>query len=561
MSSGASARPQTPANRSTPRGALPVPWPQLSRGRRGWLLDLAALGAGIALALAFAPFEQRYLAVLAPAVLFLSWSHARPARAFWRGFLFGLGLFLFGVSWVYESIHQFGQVITALSAFITVGFAALLATFIGMTGLVSVRLAPRAPPLLRLAVIVPALWVLGEWLRGWLFTGFPWLYLAHTQVDSPLRFYAPWGGWMAVSLAAAITAGLFAWGLYRRRWAVPGAVTLAVVLYAAAAALAEHVPVRPDGPNLSVSLIQGNVPQVQKQDPNELPVILARYYQLTRSEFGQDVIVWPESAIPEVDSRVRRYYLEPLDEQLRDAQSALALGIFRARLDEGIFFNSMIGLGLAAGHYDKRHLVPFGEYFPLRDWLERFPELVDLPGVDLSHGPDRQALMRMGEFPVGVSICYEGAYAGQVRDALPEAAWLVNASDDTWFGDSFAPHQHLEIARLRSVETGRYLLRAANTGISAIVAPDGSVRARLGLFETGTVRGEVTPMTGATAYVRLGDAPVLAGLALLVLLGTLGGRLGAARKAPALASDDARASARRDEGRQGSGSGSGSGSG
>jgi apolipoprotein N-acyltransferase len=490
----------------------------LLRGRPR-LGDLLALLSGIALVGAFAPLELRPLAVLAPAIIFVLWLNASPRDALRYGYLFGVGLFGFGVSWVYNSLHFFGAAIAPLAAVITLGFVLFLAVFPALLGWVLARYAPRSPaPFLLLAA--PAAWLLAEWIRGWFLTGFPWLYLGHAQIDTPLGGIAPVLGTLGASGLAALSAGLLAYLMLRsgrRRWLALGAL-VAIWL---GAGLLRLVPwTEPAGEPLRTALIQGSIAQGEKFAPDRLQRTLDLYRDLTRAEQDVDLFVWPESAVPAFAFEVYDEYLRPLDAELRAREAGLLLGIFTYDAREGAIYNSIMSWGRAEpGVYRKRHLVPFGEYLPLRGLLGWLAPFIDIPMSDIAPGSGRPMLSAAGQ-SIGVSICYEGAYGGQVMDALPEAALLVNVSNDAWFGRYQAPQQHLEIARMRALESGRYLLRATNTGISAVIDPHGRLVATGPQSERlpAVLRAEVQPRRGVTPYAWWEDWAALA-LALLALIG------------------------------------------
>ncbi len=475
--------------------------------------------AGAAFPLAFAPFGWWPLAVLAPAVLFrLLAAPLAPRRAFALGWAFGLGAFGVGVSWVYVSLHDYGGAPAPLAAFLTLVFVAGLALLPGLLGWGVARLAP--PGAARALLSLPAAWALLEWVRGWLLTGFPWLLLAHAMTDAPLAGLAPVLGQHGVGLAAAWLAGLLAWaaGAPRRR-AAAAAAGLALVL--GAGALAARIEwTRPAGEPVAVALVQGNVSQRRKWLPAERARTLALYRELTLAEAGRArLVVWPESAIPAFADQARGY-LDDLAARLAPAGTALVTGILHRDRRTGVYHNSILAVG-SGGLYHKRHLVPFGEVLPLRGLLGRAANLLNVPYADFTPGPPMQPPLHAGGLRLGATVCYEIAFPALVRSALPEAGVLVNVSNDGWFGGSLAPHQHLQIARLRALETGRPLLRATNTGITAVIDARGRLRARAPQFEVAVARARVAPRAGATPYVRWGDAPALALAGAALALGAL----------------------------------------
>jgi apolipoprotein N-acyltransferase len=473
-----------------------------------------AAAAGAMLPFAFSPFFYWPLAPLSVAALFTCWCHARARRAAWRGWLFGLGAFAFGVSWIVSSF-QFSNIALPLALVLTAGFVAFLSLYPALVGLAVARVGDAVALPLRVLAVYPAAWLLGEWLRGWLLTGFTWLQLGYTQVDGPLAGWLPLAGVYGAGLAVAVTAGALSWcALHPGRRPV---MVLAAVLGVAAtvAALGARDWTRPAGVPLTVALVQGNVPQDQKWLPEMRRPTLERYTALSAPHLGADLLVWPETALPG-RRLLMREFIDGLDRVAADAGSAVLFGVPEYAGSPLRAFNSVLLVGSASGRYRKRHLVPFGEYLPLDALLRPFTRALGIPVADFSPGAAAQPVLRAAGHVLAVFVCYEIAFGNEVARSLPQAALLVTISNDAWFGDSLGPHQHLQMARARSLETGRDMLRATNTGISALVDASGRVTARLEQFRAATLAGEVTPRAGATPYVRLGDLPVLALCVLLL---------------------------------------------
>ncbi len=495
-------------------------------GPRAWLRllqasawgEAAALAAGGALTLAFAPYGLWPLGVLAPALLFLLWLHQRPRRAWGRGLLFGLGLFGTGTAWVFDAIHGPGGVGLGLSLLLTALLVGLLALFPAAAGWAAARLGTRLPPGARLALLFPALWTLAEWVRGWFLTGFPWLALGYAQIDAPLAGWAPLGGAYGVSLAAAWSAGLLAALLGRGRRARLAALLGLALLWGGGAALRGVAWTAPAGPPVAVRLLQGNVPQELKWLPAMREPTLAFYEGLTREALGRArLVVWPESAVPAFYQEVAPR-LEALGEEARAAGTAVLAGVLELDRATGRYYNSVALLGRPPRFYRKHHLVPFTEYLPLEALLGGAVDLLQVPMSDFSKGPADPPPLRAGGLALRVTVCYEDAFGEELLGALPEAALLVNVTNDAWFDRSIGPHQHLQMARMRALETGRPLLRATNTGVTALVGADGRVLARAPMHQAYALDGAVRPYAGATPYVRLGNAgPVGLASALLLL--------------------------------------------
>ncbi|MCU0807603.1 MAG: apolipoprotein N-acyltransferase [Candidatus Contendobacter sp.] len=492
--------------------------------RRPLIADLLAFIAGALLPLAFAPFGLWPLALVLPMVLLWSWDGVTLRRAGLRGGLFGLGVYGFGIYWVFISLHDYGNapipfavLATALMVLVMALYPAALGGLIARWGL------PPGPA--RWLLIFPALWTLLDWVRSWLFTGFPWLAIGYSQTDAPLGQLAPYIGVFGVGWAVVLSAGLLWTLLNSTRWrAQLGWLGLLAALWLGTWGLGQISWVESAGPVLRVAIVQGNVTQDRKWDPDALDETLTRYVQLSLPEQNQgDVIIWPETAIPALLDEVRPF-VAALAGVAQQAGVDYVTGIPTGSWETSVFHNSIIGVGRSPGLYHKRRLLPFGEYLPLRGLLLFFRDWVDIPMADFTPGDPEQPLFRAGGQPVGLSICFEAVFGSEIRRALPEATWLINLSNDAWFKDSTAPHQHLQIARMRALEVGRYLARATNTGVSAILDERGRIRARGPQFQAEVIRGEVQPLRGLTPYARFGDWPAVAMMIGLLILGLFLGR-------------------------------------
>jgi apolipoprotein N-acyltransferase len=424
-----------------------------------------------------------------------------------------------GVSWIQVSVHQFGLPVLAFSASVTLAFIAILALYPAAIGWFANRLF-AAPGPVRGLLGLPALWVLGEWVRGWLFTGFPWLHLGYSQIDGPLAGLGPLVGVYGVSLATVYCAGLLyciASGVGRR----PCLLGLALIA-AGSWALGQVAWTEPASGSIPVALVQGNVAQAIKWEPAERQVSIERYIQLTAPHWGKRLVVWPETAIPEFYTPTAPYARRLMDLSA-ESGTDLLLGVPYRSAEGSDYYNAVVSIGQSPGIYKKRHLVPFGEYLPFEGVLGGVLDFLEIPMSSFSAGSARQALLRAAGQFVGVSICYEDVFGEEVIETLPEARLLVNVSNDAWFGDSLAPHQHLEMARMRALEAGRFLLRATNTGVSAVIDPTGAVIARSPQFEAHALSAEVRAYRGATPYVVMGNGAALL-LAVCMLIGARVGR-------------------------------------
>jgi len=497
----------------------------LERGswQQRWPADLLVLVAGAVLPLAFAPFGWWPLALLALAVLVSLTLHAGTGRSLWRGYLFGLGWFGVGVSWVYVSIRLFGNATTGLSIAIT-GLLILVLSLYPVLIIWLVRRLSAGGQRTGLLLVFPAAFTLVEWLRGWLFTGFSWLEPGYAFIDTPLALLAPLTGVMGMTFVVVLTAGLLVMVLGREFRTGDRLFGLALIAMIWGTCLLVDLPhySRPSGEPLKVALMQGNIPQHRKWLPEERTPTLAMYRAMTEQHWDRDIIVWPETAVPAFEDQVTDY-INAMHYASQLSSTTLMTGIVTRESHGERYYNALIALGNAdrgaESVYAKQHLVPFGEYLPLKALLDPLLDFLEIPMSDFSAGDRKKPVIAAGRYMAGASICFEAAFGEDIRTALPEAHYLVNISNDAWFGDSLAPHQHLQKARMRALETGRYLLRSTNTGISAIIEPDGRVQAMSRQFEREILTGSIQPMQGSTPFVRLGYWPVL-GISFLILLGS-----------------------------------------
>ena len=475
---------------------------------------LFAFLLGAASVLGFAPFGWFFLPILCLAALFSLLRHASPRRAFRVGWTYGLGLFLGGVSWVYVSLATYAGMPPALAALATLLFCAAFALYPALALWLGTRLAP--PGWTRVALALPASWALLEWLRGWLFSGFPWLALGYSQVPhSPLLGYAPLFGVYGVGLLAVLSAGALA-ALQARALALLVAVWLGGwVLDGIHWTQAVGLPVK-------VALLQGNVAQEMKFRPDELERTLLDYRTAVLASDAR-LIVLPETALPLLRSRLPPDYLASLGAHARRNGGDVVLGVPEGEGGER-YYNSVITLGTSPeGRYRKAHLVPFGEFLPPGfTWALR---VLSIPLSDFSSGDAEQAPLAAAGQKLAVNVCYEDVFGEERITAARASTMLVNVSNDAWFGTSFAPKQHLQIGAMRSLEAGRWQLRANNTGYTAVIDAHGRTRNLLPHFTQGKLEARVQGMSGETPYLRWGNWPTLTAILLLLFLARRGSRV------------------------------------
>ena len=437
----------------------------------------------------------------------------------------GFGAFAAGVSWLYIALERYGGVPAPVAALAIALFCAYLALYPALAGAAFAALRGRgvacAP--VRAAALFAALWLGSEWLRGVLFTGFPWLAIGYSQTPpSPLGGLLPVIGVYGVGGLVALVAALIAftprtdWSRPRQVWRPALAVA---VLFAGGAGLLGRAWTAPTGLPLQVALVQTNVPQGLKWDPQRFADVLQVNSDLVREAFSAPrppaLVVLPETTLPTLLERLPEGYLDWLAWLAGGVRGDLVMGVFR-RDEAGHIYNAAVSVGSApAQYYAKQHLVPFGEYSPpLFGW---FYKLAQIPMSDQTRGAPDQPPMRFGDQQVALNICYEDLFGAELIRVLPTATLLLNISNLAWYGDSLAQPQHLQIARVRALETGRPMLRSTNTGMTALVQPDGRVTDVLPAFERGVLRVEVQGYQGLTPYARWGDRLALAVAVLLVL--------------------------------------------
>jgi len=475
--------------------------PPLPLNRR--LRLLAAVSAGAFASLSFLPSAWAPLALVGFVALFHLWSSAYGSRAGAAiGFAFGLGLFGVGVSWVYISLSRFGGMPAPLAAIATFGLCAYLAAFPALIGALQARLRMPQPALQALAL--PALWTLAEWLREVLFTGFPWLAIAHATPGTPAEALAPLAGGFAAGFALLSACGLLSCALRGEARRVSLAVLVAMA--ATGIALREVQWTKPVSA-APTALLQGNIAQDLKFAPGRYATTLETYAKLAEASTAR-LIVLPETALPRFLDDIDPDFLARLEAVGRRNRGDVLFGVPVRDRASGRYFNSVVSLGTSSPQrYDKQHLVPFGEFIP--PGFRWVLNLMAIPLSDFSRGPAAPAPLALAGLRVAPNICYEDAFGSEMRRSLPEANLLINVSNVAWFGDSLAPAQHLQIARLRALEAGRMHLTATNTGITAAIDRDGRVLAKLPQFEEGRLEVTAIAYEGATPYVRIGDAPFL----------------------------------------------------
>ncbi|MBU2677606.1 MAG: apolipoprotein N-acyltransferase [Gammaproteobacteria bacterium] len=489
---------------------LPADRPRLSR------LFVFLLGCGMSLG--FAPWGLSFLAPLLVLPLLFICMIVSPRDAASHAFWFGLGMFLTGTYWIYISVHVYGNAALWIAFLLMIGLAIIMASFIAIAGWLISRLSQGE--FWQMVFVAPAAWVLVEWLRGWAFTGFPWLALGYGQIDGLFAGWAPVLGVYGVSFmlmfstSAAIVAFMLT-GVQR----IIGVLAI-LVPWLAGGALLMTEWTESAGEPIRTTIVQAGVSQDQKWQRNQLMPIMAFYRNSTLNVPDSKLVVWPEVAIPALDDQVDGY-INRVQGDVRARKQNVVFGILERSSHRGAearIYNSVFLLGDAGRQvYRKRHLVPFGEYFPVPDGVREWMKMQNLPYSDLAAGEAIQPLLvtDIGT-RLAAAICYEDAYGAEQLYAFPDANILINVSNDAWFGDSIAPHQHLEIARMRALEVGRNAVRSTNTGISAFIGSDGDLLHVGKQFEPQVITANIEPRRGMTPYASTGNRPII-GICLAII--------------------------------------------
>ncbi len=472
--------------------------------------------AGAVITLAFAPYNYSLIGLLSPALLFYTWLKAKPVAAFIYGYSFGLGMFGTGVSWLHISINLFGGVNLFGSYLITFLLVAYLSLYPAFVGYLSKKYFAGTHAL-TLLVAIPALWTLSEWCRAWIFTGFPWLQLAYSQIDTPIKSLVPLIGvygltWVITLLSALLV--LFFQLKVQQKIII---VTSVILLWVGAWFINEIDWTQKSANDIRIALIQGAVPQKLKWKPEYRQKSFDLYSDLSDPYWGSELIIWPETAIPALFHTATEF-IGALHKLTKKYNTTLVVGVPVKDQVSDEYYNSAVMLDEDITMYHKRHLVPFGEYLPLKPLLSPLLGFLKIPMSNFSAGTQDTPVLSSSNLTLGISICYEDTFGEEVIRALPQANVLVNLSNDAWFGDSLAPHQHLQMARMRALETGRYMLRATNTGISAVINEHGEILNQSQQFKPESLSAEISIFKGVTPYARYGNIPVIIA-AILFLIG------------------------------------------
>ena len=481
----------------------------LNKLPQSWPGHVLALIAGGLITLSLAPFNWWPLGIASCALFVWLFNDCNARQSAVRGWFYGFGLFGSGASWVYVSIHEFGYAPVPLALLITFLFTGGLALTWSLFAYLYCRFVRPLPLGNWLGFAV--LFVLSEWFRNWFLTGFPWLYLGYGHLNTPLAGWAPVTGIYGLSFIAALTGATLAQRPLQQQWPLKHIITLSLLWFAGY--VWQQVQwVKPAAkPAVKVAMVQANISQAIKWNPDQYWPTLNLYNHMSSPLWkDNDIIIWPEAAVPGLYHNAKPF-LEGMAKRASQYDIALITGIPSAQTINGQrrAYNSIVSLGNGEGFYHKQRLVPFGEYVPLESWLRGLIRFFDLPMSAFSAGSPAQQPLQAAGVTLAPLICYEVVYPELASNSVPAADLLLTISNDAWFGDSIGPLQHLQMAQMRALETGRYLLRSTGSGVSAIIDEKGQILARGPQFQKAVIRGEAKIMVGATPFAVAGSWPIL----------------------------------------------------
>jgi len=505
---------------------------------QGYYAYITAFFLGCISVPGFAPFNLFPLTIASMAGLAVLWHNRSLRHTLLTAWWYGFGLYSAGASWVYVSIHEYGETPALLAIFMTGLFTAFLAFFFVIPAGIYHRLKFHRFYLLGF----PALWVLSEWLRTWLLTGFPWLFSGYAFIDTPLSGFAPVMGVMGVSFISCLIACCFVAIIKpllndtetpKTKTSNPtldasryGGVILLLVLSGWGLQQVEWTTLSKSKP-ISVSLVQGNIPQETKWSPEMKEYTLKIYPELSSSSWGRDLLIWPEATIPAFRHEVLEF-LETLNTSGKKSKTTFITGLpiaetvlNQSRKSEKAYYNSILAMGNGEGVYHKQKLVPFGEYVPMENWLRGLIPFFNLPMSGFNRGVSDQALLSAGEIKIAPFVCYEIVYPDLVAKSGKDADLLLTLSNDAWFGESIGPLQHFQMARMRALELGKYLLRGTNNGVTGIIDHKGKVIALAPQFKALVLQGEARLTEGSTPFSHYGSRPILFLAVLIIVSGII----------------------------------------
>lgn len=474
---------------------------------------------GGSLTLAFAPFNIYSLGFISPAILLFLLMRATPQKSFWFGFVFGLGFFGTGATWVYISIHRYGNASALLAAFITLLFVCILACYPALLSYIFRRFFSKKSDWVQALLAFPALWVGFEYLRSILLTGFPWLLLGYSQLTTPLKGFSPIFGIYGLSLITTMISGALVL-LSTKQTRIIKLISLIVIFgwIGLGWLFKDHLWTKQLNTPIQASLIQGDIPQSIKWDSSYVLQNINVYKNLTFDHFSSELIVWPEGAFPVYAQDANRF-IEQLGALAKQHHSNIIFGVPIQNQATNQYYNGLLLIGDNQGQYLKRHLVPFGEYTPLQSLFGKMMGYFNIPMSGFTQGPGHQPdLIIHKTIRIAPFICYEIAFPDEVLNSAQHSELLVTLSDDSWFGRSIALAQHMQMAQMRSLETGRYQLLSTNTGITAFISPLGDIIKGAPIDQRVVLTDTVYPMTGKTPLMHWRYFPVVGAAILMIII-------------------------------------------
>jgi apolipoprotein N-acyltransferase len=491
---------------------------------------LYAFVLGAASVLGFAPFNISPAMLATLMGLFFLWQKAETSFEAMRiGLWFGLGMFGLGTSWLFSSMYFYSGMNIVSSALATFIFVLFLSLYLLVAGLIVSKLKQSNPDRkwVDLAIMMPLVWVLMEWVRGSWFTGFPFLLAGNTHLGTWLDGYAPVFGVLGVSWAIATSAGLFVLLLKSRLW-LPISAAFACI-WLLGAGLKQITWVHPEGKPIKVALVQGNIPQDKKWLASEFMTSMKTYVSLTKQSMDADVIVWPETAIPAYFDLVQEGVLNSFIRDAKLLEKDILLGVIARTDDHEKYYNALVNARNPQEFYYKKHLVPFSEYFPFSNFFKALSLLFNIPFSEFSEGEVVNKPMKLGGQMAGVTICYEIAFGDEMAKTVAKTRYLITVSNDAWFAHTFEPAQQVQDVQMRALELGREIARSTNTGYTMIVGVDGQIKAKIPAYKAGVLKGDVQPYVGETFFAKWKLLPIQILMA-IGLVFVLGARLYKSRK-------------------------------
>ncbi|EPE37384.1 apolipoprotein N-acyltransferase [Candidatus Photodesmus katoptron] len=475
---------------------------------------ISAAFVGMVVTLSFSPYKNWPLAIISPLFLFLLLNKCSEKLALLIGYAWGIGEFSTSISWIHSSIYNFSDMNKFTSLFLVILLIAYLSTYSAFFSWTLNKFFSKNNKI-RFFLAIPSLWLIFDWLQGWIMTGFPWLWLGYSQIESPLANFAPLGGVEFITFIVILCSSSIAFSIIQKVW-----ITLLIPIVAMMTGCIlnniDWVTVNPNNVT-KIALIQGNIDQTTKWLPNQRWPTIIQYTDLTQKNWDSDIIIWPEAAIPAFEDEIP-LFLQYLDLSAKTHNSSIITGILSRSEDKIKHYNSILVIGNekpekydrnSNQRYNKYHLLPFGEFIPFRNILKPFGAILNLPMSSFSQGNFIQKNININGTYMAPALCYEIIFNERLRKNITnDTDFILTLSNDTWFGDSIGPFQHMNIARMRAKELGKPLIRATNNGITAITDHNGNIIKKIAQFKTAVLKTELTSTYGKTPYTFIGSWPL-----------------------------------------------------